>query len=78
MRIVTEHVLPPIPDRRRDWMAYDSDTYDGPGSLIGTGPTKQAAINDLISQMWERFEETNTEFHSWCITEGLIPQRKNA
>ena len=51
MKIVTEHVYPPIPDRSCDWSAVDDDTYDGPGSLIGWGPTEDAAIADLEQKM---------------------------
>lgn len=53
-RIVTEHVYPPIPDRRFDWLAYrdgaeppDSDGVGG--SPFGYGPTEQAAIDDLLT-----------------------------
>jgi hypothetical protein len=51
MNVRTEFVYPPIPDRRFDWSAVDDDTYDGPGSPIGTGPTEEAAIADLMEQM---------------------------
>lgn len=54
MNIVTTYVYPPIPDRRYDWCAVDDDTYDGPGSLIGRGATKEEAIADLLEQMEER------------------------
>jgi hypothetical protein len=54
MTIKTSYVFPPIPDRSRDWCAYDDDTYDGPGSVLGWGPTKEAAIADLL----ERLEDT--------------------
>jgi hypothetical protein len=57
MNIVTEHVYPPIPDRSCDWSAIDSDTYDGaPDSHcpIGRGPTKEAAVADLLEQIEER------------------------
>ena len=33
------------------WSAVDDDTYDGPGSLIGFGPTEEAAIDDLMVQI---------------------------
>ena len=51
MKIVTEYVYPPIPDRRFDWSAIDDDTYDGPGCPVGTGPTEAAAIADLLEQI---------------------------
>jgi hypothetical protein len=54
MRIVTEYVYPPIPDRRFDWQAVDDETYDGPGSPIGTGSTEAEAIADLMAQIEDR------------------------
>lgn len=51
MRIKTVYVYPPIPTRQFDWMAYDDNTYDGPGSPLGQGPTKEAAIQDLLEQL---------------------------
>ena len=54
MSIKTECVYPPIPTRAYDWQAYDRDTYDGPGSPLGMGPTEQAAIADLLEQIKER------------------------
>lgn len=46
MKIVTENIYPPIPDRRFDWLA----TYDNyePGSPQGWGRTELEAISDLI------------------------------
>ena len=37
------------PDSR--WMAIDLDTYDGPPAPIGWGPTKEAAIADLMERL---------------------------
>lgn len=53
MKIVTEYVYPPIPDRSCDWSAVDDDTYDGaPDSNcpIGRGATEAEAIRDLKQQ----------------------------
>ena len=50
MKIRTEFVHPPIPLRDSDWSAVDDDTYDGPGSPIGWGPTEAAAIADLMEK----------------------------
>jgi hypothetical protein len=50
MKIVTEHVYPPIPDRSSDWSAV-TENYDGPGSPIGWGPTEAAAISDLEEKL---------------------------
>ena len=38
----------------RVWVAYDDDTYDGPGSTIGWGETKEAAVADLLEKIEER------------------------
>jgi hypothetical protein len=43
---------PPIPIRSMDWSAY-RDSYE-PGCLIGRGPTKDAAIIDLLEQEIDR------------------------
>jgi hypothetical protein len=56
MKIRTEYVFPPIPDRRFDWSAVDDDTCDGPGYPIGTGPTEAAAIADLLEQIEARID----------------------
>jgi hypothetical protein len=56
MKIKTEFVYPPIPIRTFDWSAIDDDTYDGPGSPVGTGATEPEAIADLIEQINERNE----------------------
>jgi hypothetical protein len=54
MKICTMHNPPPIPIRNFDWTAIDDDTYDGLGSPVGTGPTEQAAIEDLMEQIAEK------------------------
>ena len=46
--IRTQHMPPPIPDRRYDWSAV-RDGYDA-GDPIGRGATEQQAIDDLIEQ----------------------------
>jgi hypothetical protein len=51
MNIKTIFVHPPIPNRDFDWSAIDDETYDGPGSPIGQGPTEEAAIADLLEQL---------------------------
>ena len=48
MHIVTQEVKPVL------WVAYDDDSYDGPGSAVGSGYTKQEAIDDLVEQLLER------------------------
>ena len=52
MKIKTEFVYPPIPDRRFDWSAVNDDTYDA-GCPIGYGRTEQEAIDDLMEQLEE-------------------------
>jgi hypothetical protein len=62
VKIKTSYVHPPIPIRDFDWCAYDDNTYDGPGSLLGEGPTEKAAIADLLRQMDEEDEEMKARF----------------
>lgn len=45
MKIVTDEQMPGC------WIAVDDDTYDGPGSPIGSGHTEQEAIDDLKEQL---------------------------
>jgi hypothetical protein len=54
MNIKTHFDFPPIPNRAFDWSAIDDDTYDGPGSPVGRGPTKESALADLLEQREER------------------------
>lgn len=58
MKIRTEFVYPPIPDRRFDWSAVDDDTYDGAEDSstrgqIGYGATEADAIADLMEILEE-------------------------
>lgn len=34
-----------------EWTAIDDDTYDGPGSPIGSGSTEAEAVADLAEKM---------------------------
>jgi hypothetical protein len=36
------------------WVAYDDNTYDGPGSIIGWGETREAAIADFMERMEDK------------------------
>lgn len=45
MKIVTEHVYPPIPIRQFDWCAH----YDDPEGYTASGATEQEAIDNLLS-----------------------------
>jgi hypothetical protein len=46
--IITVLVLPPVPSVQFDWAAM-RDGYE-PGDPLGSGPTEQAAIEDLIDK----------------------------
>lgn len=51
MKILTYYSPPPIPTNSHDWSAYDDSTYGGePNDCIGYGPTREAAILDLLNQ----------------------------
>jgi hypothetical protein len=51
MKIITSYDFPPIPLRCFDWSAY-LEGYE-PGAPLGRGPTKEAAIADLLEQIEE-------------------------
>lgn len=53
MNVKATYIYPPIPHRAYDWCAYDDDTYDGTGSLIGYGATEPEAI----ANFWEQYDE---------------------
>lgn len=36
---------------RDAWIAYDDDSYDGPGSALGHGKSREEAIDDLLEKM---------------------------
>jgi len=67
MRIKTEFVNPPIPDRSFDWSAIDDDTYDGAEDApnrheVGYGATEQEAIRDLLEILGQEYtDETAIE-----------------
>jgi hypothetical protein len=51
MKIIATYNPPPIGTRILDWSAIDDSTYGGePNDRIGHGPTRRAAILDLINQ----------------------------
>ena len=67
MKIRTEFVYPPIPDRQFDWSAVDDDTYE-PGCPVGSGRTELAAVKDLMQQLEEDYEgraTLNEAFKLW-------------
>jgi len=75
MKLRTEHVFPPIPDRRFDWAAYDEDSYDADcddtgyfsHSIVGYGRTEADAIDDFWDQWnnqgpaWEELSEAERD-----------------
>jgi hypothetical protein len=54
--VVVSHIYPPIPVRNFDWSAH-LDGYDGAPDAgwqpVGSGPTREAAIADLATQIEE-------------------------
>jgi hypothetical protein len=64
--IETNYVFPPIPIRDKDWMAT-LDSYEG-GDPIGTGPTEEAAIKDLLEQV----EDANDDELRHAVETGEI------
>ena len=57
MKIRTDFIYPPIPNRSFDWQAIDEDTYDGAENShcpIGHGASEAEAIADLLEQIAER------------------------
>tara|TARA_R110002167_G_scaffold181421_3_gene381725 strand:+ start:1029 stop:1187 length:159 start_codon:yes stop_codon:yes gene_type:complete len=52
MKIITEFIYPPIPNRNYDWSAV-TDSYDE-DDPIGYGKTEQEAIEDLKKQLQEQ------------------------
>jgi hypothetical protein len=53
-KIITSYDFPPIPIRCFDWSAYQ-DGWE-PGLPFGRGPTREAAIADLLEQLNEEEE----------------------
>lgn len=45
MKIITEHLIPPIPTTSFDWLAYFDGEEDG---QQGFGDTEATAISDLL------------------------------
>lgn len=45
-RIVVEHVRPPVPSRQFDWAAWEDGEEER--GVVGRGPTRQAAIDELL------------------------------
>jgi hypothetical protein len=57
VKVSTDLVFPPIPNRSMDWAAIDDNTYDGAEDSrcpVGRGATEVDAIDDLLTQIEER------------------------
>ena len=57
-----------------DWIATDSDTYDGAEdsatrNQIGYGKTEREAVNDLLDRIDERFEDAGDPFTDFKVRE---------
>lgn len=48
MSIITNYNPAPIPDRRFDWTAVNTDN-----NQFGCGSTKEEAIDDLLNKVWK-------------------------
>lgn len=53
VRVRTDFVYPPIPDRSSDWCATDDNRYDGGNKYIAYGATEADAIEELLEQIDE-------------------------
>ena len=60
MKIITQHICPPIPIRCCDWVAW----YDGREDWItGSGETEEEAVRDLKGwELDEQFSHTMTAY----------------
>ena len=74
MKIKTDYWPKPIPLRCFDWSAVDDDTYDGPGSPVGHGQTREEAIKDLLYQL--AGEMTDEEYAAAMEREQRIRDAK--
>lgn len=54
--IITEFVMPPVPTRKWDWMAYVEGDEDG-NLPTGRGESEIDALRDLCEQLLEAFLE---------------------
>ena len=72
MKIKTDYWLKPIPLRCFDWSAVDDDTYDGEGP-VGSGRTRDEAIDDLLSQIEMHRELTEADYAAAEQAKGVEP-----
>ncbi len=56
MLIRLEHVNPPIPDRRHDWLAYDDDDPENT-AMQGWGRTQWEALREFADRLEEEDDE---------------------
>lgn len=76
--IKVDRVYPPIPIRSFDYCAYDDNSYDGPGSVLGHGSTEAEARQDFIVQWEERYgkpavKECALEVENGCDPANTLP-----
>lgn len=78
MKIVTEHVYPPIPDRSMDWSAA-TDNYE-PGQPLEYGATEKEAVEALLdNHCAARGAETNHQGECrLCFADALEGEKCRA
>jgi hypothetical protein len=65
MRVITEFIHPPIPDRSHDWRAT-RDGYE-PGDKMGYGRTERQAVADLLAESGCRDHGGDVETDGGCL-----------
>jgi hypothetical protein len=50
--VAVSHICPPVPSNRFDWAAWDDD--QAPDGAVGYGPTREAAVAELLDELDER------------------------
>jgi len=64
MKIITEHVYPPIPTRTMDWSAA-MDNYE-PGLPLEYGATEQEAVENLLDN-WCKDRGADLDNNNGCL-----------
>jgi hypothetical protein len=78
MNIQTEFVNPPIPSRKHDWRAIDTETYDAEtGKPCGWGETEEMAIADLMGQQGATCEQVAYELVGRGFSDAQIAKVMN-
>jgi hypothetical protein len=66
MKIKTEYQGSWIDNRGKlhhEWIAFDEDNYDGPGSPLGSGETEGEAVEWLHELLDEKLRQYNERVH---------------